>query len=68
VTVPIFGYIKLGAVQGNLKDGIVVSFNVYAAQGSFTFHLKNGNELWVDVDVTSIVGNFNNDYFILKLP
>jgi hypothetical protein len=68
VTVPIFGYIKLAAVQGNLNDGIVASFNVYVAQGSFTFHLKNKNELWVDVDVTSIVGNFNNDYFILKLP
>jgi hypothetical protein len=51
-----------------LKDGIVASFNVYAAQGLLTFHLKNGDELWVDVSVTSMVGNFDKDYFIFKLP
>ena len=46
----------------------MASFNVYAAQGLLTFHLKNGDELWVDVSVTSMVGNFDKDYFIFKLP
>lgn len=59
--------IKLGSFYGNLKDGLVINIDLFLAKGSIKFYLKNGNELWVRVDLdVKFDGSFNQDTLILR--
>ena len=59
--------IKLGSFYGNLKDGLVINIDLFLAKGSIKFYLKNGNELWVRVDLdVKFDGSFHQDAKILS--
>ncbi|OAA55362.1 hypothetical protein ISF_07873 [Cordyceps fumosorosea ARSEF 2679] len=66
VTVSVLG-ITMGNIYGNLKDGVGLKFDVFLAKGEVKLYLKNGNELWVHIDVSvRFDGNFKGDYKILS--
>jgi hypothetical protein len=59
--------ISLGTIYGNLKDGVGVNVDLWVASGSLRFYLKNGNELWIHVDIKiSFDGSFSGDYKIIS--
>lgn len=59
--------IKLGSFYGNLKDGLVINIDLFLVKGSIKFYLKNGNELWIRVDLdVKFDGSFNQDIKILS--
>ncbi|KAJ4246577.1 hypothetical protein NW762_013518 [Fusarium torreyae] len=59
--------IRAGTVQGNLKDGLGVNIDLFAARGEQKFYLKNGNELWTYVDIrVTFDGLFSGDYKIFS--
>lgn len=59
--------IKLGSFYGNLKDGLAINIDLFLVKGSIKFYLKNGNELWVRVDVeVRFDGGFHEDAKILS--
>ncbi|KAI8714866.1 hypothetical protein NCS52_01207500 [Fusarium sp. LHS14.1] len=65
VSISIVG-INVGNVFGNLKDGVGLDINLFVARGSIRLYLKNGNELWVNLDVRiTFDGSFSGDYKIL---
>lgn len=43
--------ISVPAVYGNLKDGVQIKYDLHLARGSKKFYLKNGNEVWISVDI-----------------
>jgi hypothetical protein len=58
--------INLGTIYGNLKDGVGVKIDIFVAKGSLKFYLKNGNELWIHVDIkVTFDGSFDGDYKII---
>jgi hypothetical protein len=58
--------ISLGTIYGNLKDGVGVKIDIFVAKGSLKFYLKNGNELWIHVDIkVTFDGSFDGDYKII---
>ncbi|PMD19209.1 hypothetical protein NA56DRAFT_205734 [Hyaloscypha hepaticicola] len=66
VNISIVG-ISLGTIYGNLKDGVGVNVDLWVASGSLRFYLKNGNELWIHVDIKiSFDGSFSGDYKIIS--
>ncbi|KZS90899.1 hypothetical protein SISNIDRAFT_487918 [Sistotremastrum niveocremeum HHB9708] len=68
ITVPILGRVELGSISGDLtKGGVTLSFNVYVASGTITLYIKDGY-LWANIDVKSIVGNYDKDIQIFKIP
>lgn len=44
--------INLGNFYGNLREGIAVSFNLMAGNVVLNHYLKNGNELWVCIEMS----------------
>ncbi|KAM3081194.1 hypothetical protein ACMFMG_005149 [Clarireedia jacksonii] len=50
VSVSIIG-ITVGNIYGNLKDGVGLRINLFLVKGELKFYLKNGNELWIRVDI-----------------
>ncbi|KAG9569020.1 hypothetical protein KCU71_g2735, partial [Aureobasidium melanogenum] len=51
---PSFGGIKLPAFYGNLKDGLVIKVYLSAMDGPIKFYLKDGNEVWVYMDLNGV--------------
>lgn len=60
--------INIGNIFGNLKDGVGVKVDLFLAKGSINIYLKNGNEVWVHLDVkVKFDGSFDGDYKILTI-
>ncbi|OJJ79505.1 uncharacterized protein ASPGLDRAFT_136626 [Aspergillus glaucus CBS 516.65] len=58
--------IYLGAITGNLKDGVAISIDLFQAKGDIRYYLKNGEEVWIRLNVSiKFDGHFKGDY---KLP
>ncbi|EEY23466.1 hypothetical protein D7B24_006490 [Verticillium nonalfalfae] len=67
VSVSILG-INVGNIFGNLKDGVGLNINLFLASGSIKFYLKNGNEVWVHLDIkVKFDGHFEGDYKIITI-
>jgi hypothetical protein len=67
VSVTIIG-INAGNIYGNLKEGIVLQIDLFAAKGSIKLYLKNGNEIWTHLDVKiTFDGSYSGDYKILSI-
>ncbi|OHF03194.1 hypothetical protein CORC01_01578 [Colletotrichum orchidophilum] len=43
--------INIGNIFGNLKDGVTLKVNLLSAKGEIRVYLKNGNKVWVHLDV-----------------
>ena len=58
---------KIFTLFGNLKDGVVGEIDLFVAKGKITFFLKNGNELWVKVELEiTFDGTFETEAKILE--
>jgi len=67
VNVSVVG-ISLGNIYGNLKDGVGLNIDLIAAKGSIKFYLKNGNEVWVHLDIGIVFdGTYQGDYKIISI-
>jgi hypothetical protein len=67
LTISIAG-INVGNIYGNLNDGVVLKVNLLVASGEIRFYLKNGNEVWVHLDVKIVFdGNYEGDYKIITI-
>ncbi|VUC28272.1 unnamed protein product [Clonostachys rosea] len=67
VSVSILG-INIGNIFGNLKDGVGIKVDLFLAKGSIKIYLKNGNEVWVHLDVSvKFDGTFQGDYKIITI-
>ncbi|KAK4146594.1 uncharacterized protein C8A04DRAFT_25510 [Dichotomopilus funicola] len=65
VSVSVVG-IHLGNIYGNLKDGVGLSVDLFVVSGAIKFYLKNGNELWIHLDLKiKFNGHYDGDYKIL---
>ncbi|KAM0206080.1 hypothetical protein ACHAPA_010837 [Fusarium lateritium] len=59
---------KLGTIFGNIKDDVRIKFNLFVAKGENKFYLKNGNEIWIHLDVKiTFDGHYEGDYKILTI-
>ncbi|KAF8655948.1 hypothetical protein AX16_002855 [Volvariella volvacea WC 439] len=67
ITIPIKGKVQLGGIKGDLKQGIVLNFNVWAAKGNLRFFLE-AKFLKVTVDVSSLIGSWNKTISLIPLP
>ncbi|KAM0184886.1 hypothetical protein ACHAPI_012331 [Fusarium lateritium] len=66
VSVSVAG-INLGNIFGNLKDGVGIKVNLFIAKGEIRFYLKNGNELWIHLDIKiTFDGHYEGDYKIFS--
>ncbi|KAM0635675.1 hypothetical protein ACHAPW_001340 [Verticillium nonalfalfae] len=66
ISVSILG-INVGNIYGNLKDGVGLNIDLFLAEGSIKLYLKNGNEVWINVDVSvKFDGSFQGDYKIIS--
>ncbi|KAM0489647.1 hypothetical protein ACHAP8_012364 [Fusarium lateritium] len=55
-----------GTIAGNLKDGVVMKYNLLTTVGETRLYLKNGNETWVHLDLkVKFDGHFEGDYRLL---
>ncbi|EGY23370.1 uncharacterized protein VDAG_04808 [Verticillium dahliae VdLs.17] len=52
--------ISLGDIVGNLKDGVVLNIELFLAVGAIRLYLKNGNEIWVALNIRV---KFNGWYY-----
>lgn len=60
--------INIGTLSGNLHDGITLKVNLIAVKGELRFYIKNGNELWLHVDLKVVFdGSYNDDVKIISL-
>lgn len=60
--------ISLGHIYDNLKDGIGVNVDLFSATGSLKFYLRNGNEVWIQLDVKiTFDGSYSGGYKILTI-
>ncbi|KAK1983800.1 hypothetical protein LZ30DRAFT_465226 [Colletotrichum cereale] len=67
VSISIVG-INVGNIYGNLKDGVGLKINLLAAKGEIRFYLKNGNEIWIHLDVKIVFdGHYEGDYKIMSI-
>ncbi|OBR01992.1 hypothetical protein CH63R_14564 [Colletotrichum higginsianum IMI 349063] len=67
LTISIVG-INVGNIFGNLKDGVGLKINLLAATGEIRLYLKNGNEVWVHLDVKIVFdGHYEGDYKIITI-
>ncbi|RSL52687.1 hypothetical protein CEP54_010769 [Fusarium duplospermum] len=65
VSISVVG-INVGNIFGNIKDGIGLDISLAVANGSLRLYLKNGNELWVHLDVSvTFDGSFSGDHKII---
>jgi hypothetical protein len=69
LTVPFLPKIEIGQSTANLKDGITIQVGIpLIVTGSLNFHLEGQYQLYCDVKLNSIVGNFDKDVFLFKIP
>ncbi|EAW16212.1 uncharacterized protein NFIA_055610 [Aspergillus fischeri NRRL 181] len=67
ISVAVIG-INIGTLTGNLQDGITLKVNLIAVKGELRFYLKNGNEVWLHVDLKVLFdGDYNDDVKIISL-
>ncbi|KAH1704340.1 hypothetical protein KXX24_007573 [Aspergillus fumigatus] len=67
ISVSVIG-INIGTLSGNLHDGITLKVNLIAVKGELRFYIKNGNELWLHVDLKVVFdGSYNDDVKIISL-
>ncbi|MCJ1262388.1 hypothetical protein MMC22_002258 [Lobaria immixta] len=58
--------IILDSFYGNLKDSVVINFDLKLAKGSIKFYLKNENKFWVCIDIDVIFdGLYHKDIKLL---
>jgi hypothetical protein len=56
------------SIRGNLKDGVNIKLNILVATGAIKLYLKNGNDIWVNLNVkVTFDGAFQGDYKILTI-
>lgn len=59
----------IGGISGSLHDGITLAVGITGiATGSITLHILNTDELYCDVKLQTIVGNWDKDLDICKIP
>ncbi|KAH8780075.1 hypothetical protein F5883DRAFT_517030 [Diaporthe sp. PMI_573] len=67
LTISIAG-INVGNIYGNLNDGVGLKVDLLVASGEIRFYLKNGNEVWVHLDVKIVFdGKYEGDYKIITI-
>ncbi|KAH6689181.1 hypothetical protein F5X68DRAFT_189908 [Plectosphaerella plurivora] len=61
--------LRIGHIYGNLKQGLGIEVDLHLAKGGINVYLKNGNEVWVrlDLDVTILGTKYEEDYKITEL-
>jgi hypothetical protein len=60
--------VNVGNVYGNLNDGVVLKINLFVVKGEIKFYLRNGNEVWVHLELKiTFDGHYEGDYKILTL-
>lgn len=69
VVLPTICGIKLGdEFSENLVDGMTIKFQIVAANGALKYYLKNGDEVWTNIDIqTTFAGTYEGDYKIITL-
>ncbi|KAI1770955.1 hypothetical protein F4818DRAFT_217804 [Hypoxylon cercidicola] len=66
LTLSVLG-VNVGTISGNLKDGIGMKINLFVAQGEIKLYLKNGNELWIHLELKILGdGSYKGDYKIIS--
>ncbi|KAF5659831.1 hypothetical protein FHETE_9261 [Fusarium heterosporum] len=59
--------VSIGNIYGSLKDGVGLDVDLFAAQGSLKFYLKNGNEIWVTLDLKiRFDGHYTGEHKIIS--
>ena len=67
VNVSVVG-ISLGQLYGHLQDGVAVDVDLFAAKGSIRFYLRNGHELWVNLNLNiTFDGSYDGDYLVVSI-
>lgn len=67
MTVTVVG-INVGALYGNLKDSVELKIDLFVVNGEIQFYLKNGNEIWIHLDLkVKFDGHYEGDYKILSI-
>ncbi|QRV73254.1 hypothetical protein RhiJN_01268 [Ceratobasidium sp. AG-Ba] len=51
--IPFIGSIKLAELAGDLKTGIETGINVFVAEGRARLYLKDGNQIWLSLELSS---------------
>lgn len=68
-TLPVLGNLKLAEASGNLNDGVTLTFNAAVASGTVKLYLKNGNEVWLQFNVSTLLAtSVQGDVKVLTLP
>ncbi|KAE8316271.1 hypothetical protein BDV41DRAFT_573937 [Aspergillus transmontanensis] len=49
---PVVAQVYLGIIEGNIKDGLSVQFNLSHSAGRLQFYLKYGNEVWLSLNMS----------------
>ncbi|CAE7185075.1 unnamed protein product [Rhizoctonia solani] len=63
-----FGKIKVLTLEGNLKDGVSGSCDHPYASGSVDLALRNGNEVWVVLNISSpFYEKIDKQFLVVKL-
>ncbi|CRK12115.1 hypothetical protein BN1723_009601 [Verticillium longisporum] len=66
VTISLLG-ISLGDIVGNLRDGVVLNIELFLAVGAIRLYLKNGNEVWVPLNIrVKFNGSYDSHYKIVS--
>ena len=59
--------ITIGTFDFKLKDGLTIKINLLAVTGEIRFYVKNGNELWVHIELKVLFdGQWNEDAKIIS--
>ncbi|KAK0494774.1 hypothetical protein EDD18DRAFT_283393 [Armillaria luteobubalina] len=67
--IPILGDISLGEISGSLKDGVTLAIGISGiATGSLRFYLQNTWDLYVDIGLDTIVGDWHTTVFLFTIP
>ncbi|KAK3934644.1 hypothetical protein QBC46DRAFT_426506 [Diplogelasinospora grovesii] len=67
VSVTVAG-INVGAIYGNLKDGVILKINLLVVKGQIKLYLKNGNEVWINLSLKiTFDGSYSGDYKIVTI-
>jgi len=53
----------MGNMSGPLKDGLNMDFNIFQARGFVKFYIRNGEAMWVGMDIKIVYnGHYEGDY------
>ncbi|KAE8420293.1 hypothetical protein BDV36DRAFT_293426 [Aspergillus pseudocaelatus] len=58
VVAPVVNQVYFGTIQGDLRDGLSVRFDLSSSRGQLRFFLKNGNEVWIDLNMQIQFGGY----------